>query len=711
MTLNAQEQVMLELINRARLDPLAEAARLGIDLNAGLAAGTLDGSARQILATNRFLEDSAAIHSTWQLNHDIFSHTGANGNSPVQRMTSAGYVFSGNWASGENISWTGTTGTIDPAAAIMAQHDSLFISAGHRQNILSGNFREIGIGQEIGVFTENGTDFNASMVTQNFALSGSAVFLAGVAYADADQDGFYSIGEGVGNVSYAIGGTTTLTAAAGGYVLAATAAAATGVTITPQGGTATVVEVDLLPGNVKLDLVDASLLRSSGNLTLISGVADAELLGVGDLSLTGNGLDNRLTGNKGANRIDAGGGNDTVRDGIGNDRVDLGDGNDLVVVGGGADTLIGGTGTDELSYAGSPGGVGVDLISGAVAGGWAADDVISGFENLTGSALGADVLRGTTGDNVIAGQGGNDLVYDRGGNDFVDLGDGNDFAVAGNGADTFAGGAGLDTISYFYSAAGVRIDLASNALAGGWAADDLISGFERAHGSNSGNDTIFGSGGDNVIRTHGGNDTVFDRGGNDLVNLGDGNDLVFVGGGADIIGGGGGIDEISYFFSSAGVSVDLRNNALSGGWAADDLISGFERVSGANAGNDTLRGTDFANVLRGNGGADLLDGRSGQDFLDGGAGNDMLIGGAGADRFVFRGGYGGDAISDFSLAEADALWLDDALWGGGLTASGVVTTFASVVGADVVFDFGSGNLLTLAGLADTAGLDAQITLI
>ena len=37
----AQEVLMWQLVNRARLDPVAEAARYGIDLNEGLAAGTI----------------------------------------------------------------------------------------------------------------------------------------------------------------------------------------------------------------------------------------------------------------------------------------------------------------------------------------------------------------------------------------------------------------------------------------------------------------------------------------------------------------------------------------------------------------------------------------------------------------------------------------------------------------------------------------------
>ena len=48
----AFEQYFLELVNRARLDPAAEAARLGIGLNDGLAAGTITTAAKAPLAFN-----------------------------------------------------------------------------------------------------------------------------------------------------------------------------------------------------------------------------------------------------------------------------------------------------------------------------------------------------------------------------------------------------------------------------------------------------------------------------------------------------------------------------------------------------------------------------------------------------------------------------------------------------------------------------------
>ena len=53
--MTAQEQLILELINRARMNPLGEAQRFGIDLNAGLAAGTISAAAKQVLAANPLL--------------------------------------------------------------------------------------------------------------------------------------------------------------------------------------------------------------------------------------------------------------------------------------------------------------------------------------------------------------------------------------------------------------------------------------------------------------------------------------------------------------------------------------------------------------------------------------------------------------------------------------------------------------------------------
>ena len=58
---SVHEQLMLELVNRARLDPLSEAKRLGIDLNKNLAPGTLNGTPRAVLAPNDLLLDGAKL--------------------------------------------------------------------------------------------------------------------------------------------------------------------------------------------------------------------------------------------------------------------------------------------------------------------------------------------------------------------------------------------------------------------------------------------------------------------------------------------------------------------------------------------------------------------------------------------------------------------------------------------------------------------------
>src|SRR2546422_4882529 len=122
------EQYLIELVNRARADPAAEAARFGIDLNVGLAAGTISAAPKQPLAVNPYLTDSARGHSEWMEQTDTFSHTGAGGSSPMQRMEAAGYSFVLPWAEGENIAWRGTKPSVpDPVATTAQEHQDLFV--------------------------------------------------------------------------------------------------------------------------------------------------------------------------------------------------------------------------------------------------------------------------------------------------------------------------------------------------------------------------------------------------------------------------------------------------------------------------------------------------------------------------------------------------------------------------------------------------------
>jgi len=193
----AYEQYVLELVNRARGNPGAEAARLGIGLNDGLAAGTLSDSPQQPLAFNLQLIAAAQGHSAWMLANNSFSHTGANGSSPGDRMSAAGYSFTGSWSWGENIAIQYGSGTAPSQATSAALEAMLFKSPEHRTNILNASFREVGIGVAGGTYQGQ----SAVDVTQDFAFSGSGSFLTGVAYTDLNGDGFYEPGEGLGGLS------------------------------------------------------------------------------------------------------------------------------------------------------------------------------------------------------------------------------------------------------------------------------------------------------------------------------------------------------------------------------------------------------------------------------------------------------------------------------------------------------------------------------
>lgn len=353
MALTAAEQYMLELINRTRLDPAAEAARFGISLNYELPSGTLGGYARQVLAPNSLLEKAAIAHSLWQLANDVFSHTGKNGSTPTDRVTAAGYVTT---SVGENLAWTGTTGTLDLEAAIGKQHRDLFLSKDHRVNTLYDSYREVGVAQEAGKFYAQGHDFNSSIVTQNFAKSGEKYFVTGVAYSDRNGDGFYSMGEGTSGVKFASASIKASSAAQGGYALKV--GSSDSVTVTGTVGTkAFSVMLDTSEGNAKLDVINGNTFYSSVDVTLKSGIQRVKLLGVGDLDASGNDAANNITGNKGANVLSGYLGRDKLTGQAGNDKLWGGKGADTLFGGAGSDHLMGEEGNDVLA-----GGAGSDTF-------------------------------------------------------------------------------------------------------------------------------------------------------------------------------------------------------------------------------------------------------------------------------------------------------------------------------------------------------------
>lgn len=364
MALSAAEQYLLELINRARLDPAGEAARFGISLNAGLPAGQLTAQSRQVLAPNQMLEQAAIGHSQWMLAADVFSHTGSGGSTPTSRAAQQGYYAT---SIGENLTWRGDTRGINLEAIIGVQHQDFFLSAGHRSNMLYERYREAGVAQEGGLFSSGGNTFDASIVTALFGTSGAKVMLTGVSYTDTNRDGFYSIGEGRAGVSFTAQNVTGSTAAAGGYALALTAV--TGVRVQGLAGTVPFAfSIGMAVGNVKLDVVDGNTLLSSGNIGLISGIDNMRLLGGVALQATGNAAANVMTGNAAANTLTGMAGADRLAGAAGADYLLGCLGNDTLSGDAGADRLLGladndvldgGAGADRLD-----GGAGADILTG-----------------------------------------------------------------------------------------------------------------------------------------------------------------------------------------------------------------------------------------------------------------------------------------------------------------------------------------------------------
>jgi hypothetical protein len=296
------------------------------------------------------------------------------------------------------------------------------------------------------------------------------------------------------------------------------------------------------------------------------------------------------------------------------DELSGGAGDDILRGGAGADELDGGTGIDTASYYTSAAAVAVDLAAGTASGGDAAGDTLSGIENLSGSNVNDDTLAGNAGANTLQGWGGGDVLR------------------GGAGADTLDGGTGIDTASWYTSAAGVTVDLASGTAGGGDAAGDVLSGIENLSGSNLGNDTLAGNSGANTLQGWGGDDVL--RGG----------------AGADTLEGGTGTDTVSFYTSAVGVTVDLAAATAGGGDATGDVLSGIENLSGSNLGGDTLTGAGGANKLQGWGGDDVLRGGAGADVLEGGAGTDTAsyyTGLVGIEVSLTLGtGSGGDAAGD-----------------------------------------------------------------
>ncbi|WP_094674163.1 CAP domain-containing protein [Hydrocoleum sp. CS-953] len=409
----AQDQYMLELVNRGRANPQEEAVRyLNGDINQGLSAGTISTDAKQPLAFNLNLNTAAEDHGQYLLDNNLFTHTGEGGTNSRQRMQAAGYTFTNPSGNGENLAWNGSTGFIDFTNAVGKNHDGLVNSTGHRKNLMNDEYDEIGISSLQGPFTRNGTTFNAVMSTQNFAYSGAiGPFITGVAYTDDEvSDDFYTVGEGIGEITVTAVDTTdsnntftTTTWDAGGYSLDVAANTTYDVTFSGdldddgQADDRATYRVTVGSENVKQDVVSDSLPVPTGS----------------DDNLHVNGTTSLVKGFPGNDTLTGISGDDSIHGGVGNDVLNGELGNDYLIGSKGDDILNGDGGNDLLN-----GGTGNDIINGGT---------------------GNDTIKGYTDNDILNGDGGNDLLNGGPGNDIINGGTGNDIIKGNIGNDTLTG--------------------------------------------------------------------------------------------------------------------------------------------------------------------------------------------------------------------------------------------------------------------------------
>ncbi len=245
-----------------------------------------------------------------------------------------------------------------------------------------------------------------------------------------------------------------------------------------------------------------------------------------------------------------------------------------------------------------------------------------------------------------------------------------------------------------------------------------FGGQDTLQGTLKSNDFLYGGTGNDVLRATGGDDFLFGQDDDDLLKGGTGFDHLFGGRGNDtldagkgsnlMVGGAGddlyivrtGRDMIKEFANDGvdQVNTTMRFLSLASGNATQ--YANIENLNYIGDGDFRGTGNDLNNVLTGGAGNDVLSGGAGRDVLLGGAGDDKLIGGDGADRFVFTANMGHDLIVDFSGEDRLVFRQID-----GISSVADVMAHGSMVGDDVVFDFGLAGDLTLRGitLADIAG--------
>ncbi|MCE2950386.1 MAG: CAP domain-containing protein, partial [Betaproteobacteria bacterium] len=476
------EQALLELVNATRLDPLGDAARYissytpltspDPDIQSALNFFQVSGSLllqqygaltpARPLAWNEQLAVAARLHNAAMIAADEQSHQVAGEPSLGTRLTNQGYNFT---AAAENV-YAYSESPLYAHAGFMVDWGygtgGMQTPPGHRNAIMNNTYRELGIG--ITLEANGATSVGPQVVTQDFGSRGNTgVFVLGVAFADANDDGFYTVGEGTTGLGVAVGAGSTASTSSGGYTLSTAATGAQTIVLT-GGGLSGAVSVGATFANglnAKLDVVDGQELRTSISASVTGPVTVLQGLGLTGLALTTGAGAQTIIGTKGHDTLSGNAGNDVLRGGDGNDVVVAGEDNDSVYGGSGNDLIVGEDGNDSVE--GEAGNDSIDGRSGddTLLGGAEVDIVFgdAGADRVYGGD-GSDVLMGerggvstTGGNDTLCGDadalvlsGGNDTIDGDAGDDVIYGGGGGDIILGDNGNDTIEGGAGADII-------------------------------------------------------------------------------------------------------------------------------------------------------------------------------------------------------------------------------------------------------------------------
>ncbi|GMV53618.1 MAG: hypothetical protein D8M52_02525 [Chlorobi bacterium] len=296
-----EEQLLLEMINRARANPTAEGIRLMDSADADVQqaytywqinktqtkAAFAAYPSRPPLAFHPALIQSSRLHTADMVTNNFQGHVGSNGSQLNQRLAAQGYTSMGMY--GENVSAYSKSVWYAHCGLNVDWGPENQVELGHRSNIMNFDdpvYIECGIGiQHTSGGIMQGT-VGPLVVTQNFGIRKDR-YITGVVYGDKNNNGFYDIGEGLSGVKIqpSRGSYWAVSSTSGGYAIPFSGNGS--VTVTASGGGLSepiALTVNFTGNNIKVDFVPAS--AAPGKVTLISPVHNSKNVAAQNISLT-----------------------------------------------------------------------------------------------------------------------------------------------------------------------------------------------------------------------------------------------------------------------------------------------------------------------------------------------------------------------------------------------------------------------------------------